>query len=186
MVTVIDPYLASQEILQPVSNLLSSSSRSAIPSKERTARNHYKIRYACPGETTLLLFASHTSTHEQVAIKILKEYQDTRYHMATNRERQQCQLEAMLEEQEIVDELITAVADGIAGMHTHQQRAAICRLKEKMDDFSRLAAELARRNVDCGVEYPKESAARQKLQSSYPPAKRKLAIRLGVDLTVYK
>ena len=94
--------------------------------------------------------------------------------------------EAMLEEQEILDELITAMADTIAEMHLHQQRATICRLKEKMDDFSRLAAALQARNIDSTVEYSKESAARQKLQSSYPPAKRKLATRLGVDLARYK
>lgn len=94
--------------------------------------------------------------------------------------------EVMLEGQEILDELITEVADTIAEMHLHQQQATICRLKEKMDDFSRLAAALKTRNIDSGVEYSKESVARQKLQSSYPPAKRKLATRLGVDLALYK
>jgi hypothetical protein len=94
--------------------------------------------------------------------------------------------ETMLEGQETLDELITQVADAIAEMHTHQQQATICRLKEKMDDFPRLAVALQKRNVDSAVEYAKESVARQKLQSSYPPAKRKLATRLGVDLVLYK
>ena len=94
--------------------------------------------------------------------------------------------EAILAELEIVDELIAVVADAIAEMRIHQQQAAICRLKEKMDDFPRLAAALKRRSIDSEVEYSKESAARQKLQASYPPAKRKLATRLGVDLALYK
>lgn len=96
--------------------------------------------------------------------------------------------EALLEEQERIDELITIVADMIAGMRTcqRQQQATICHLKEKWDDFPRLAAALKSRDIDSDVTYPEERNARQKLQSSYTPAKRKLAERLEVDLTLYK
>jgi hypothetical protein len=104
------------------------------------------------------------------------------------RKEQKNNPETLLEEQEGTDEMITIVADTIAGMRTcqRQQQAAICHLKEKWDDFPRLAAALKNRNVDIEVKYPENSYERQKLQSSYSPAKRKLAEKLGVDLALYK
>jgi aminoglycoside phosphotransferase family enzyme len=110
MVAIINPRRVSQDILQPVSNLVSSSSSSAIQAKEHSPRNYYKIRYVYPGETTLLFFASHISTRERVAIKILKEYHDTRYQMASIRERQQCQIEAIKQNRRFTPEVYIGLA----------------------------------------------------------------------------
>lgn len=110
MVAIINPRRVSQDILKPVSNLVSSSSSSALSVKKHSPRNHYKIRYVYPGETTLLLFASHTSTRERVAIKILKKYHDTRYSMGTIEERQDCQLEAIKQNRRFTPEVYIGLA----------------------------------------------------------------------------
>lgn len=96
--------------------------------------------------------------------------------------------ETLLEEQEETDELITIVADALSGMGKcqRQQQATISRLKEQWDDFPRLAAILKSRNIDSEVKYAEDGYERQKLQSCYSPAKRKLAEKLGVDLSLYK
>lgn len=110
MVTVIKPSHASQNTLKPLSVISSSSHHLAIPANISASRYHYKIQYVYDGETTLLLFAIHESTRERVAIKILKEYNDTRYHMATVEERQQCQVEALKQNQRFTPDVYIGLA----------------------------------------------------------------------------
>ncbi len=81
---------------------------------------------------------------------------------------------------------LAQVVDIIANMSLRQQQASICRLKERVDNLTQLVDALNSRNIESEVEYPENSYERQKLQSSYSPAKRKLAEKLGVDLALYK
>ena len=83
-------------------------------------------------------------------------------------------------------DMLAEVVGVIANMSLRQQQASVCRLKEKVDNLTQLVDALRSRNIDSEVEYPEDSYERQKLQSSYTPAKRKLAQRLGVDLALYK
>jgi aminoglycoside phosphotransferase family enzyme len=55
----------------------------------------YQIESIRVSEPACILFARHTSTKESVVLKLLFEYQDSRYNLETIRERQQCQLEAL-------------------------------------------------------------------------------------------
>ncbi len=56
---------------------------------------YYQIEDARESECALILFARDTLTSERVVMKILRQYKDTRYSLATLYERQQCQLEAL-------------------------------------------------------------------------------------------
>ena len=59
------------------------------------APGYYQIESTLQSECALILFARHTLTSESIVMKILREYKDTRYSLATREERQQCQLEAL-------------------------------------------------------------------------------------------
>lgn len=55
----------------------------------------YEIESIRVSEPACILFARHTSTMDSAVLKLLFEYQDTRYNLATVGERQKCQLEAL-------------------------------------------------------------------------------------------
>ncbi len=55
----------------------------------------YKIEGIRISEPACILFARHISSQDSVVLKMLFEYQDTRYNLATVEERQKCQLEAL-------------------------------------------------------------------------------------------
>jgi len=59
------------------------------------APSYYQTEDICQSECALILFTQHTLTSERIVMKILREYKDTRYSLATLKERQQCQLEAL-------------------------------------------------------------------------------------------
>ncbi len=65
------------------------------PFKDIPASGYYQIEDIRQSECALILFARHTLTSERIVMKILREYKDTRYSLATLDERQQCQLEAL-------------------------------------------------------------------------------------------
>jgi aminoglycoside phosphotransferase family enzyme len=56
----------------------------------------YQIVSMRVSEPACILFARHTSSKDRVVLKLLFEYQDTRYSLSTLDERQSCQLEALL------------------------------------------------------------------------------------------
>jgi aminoglycoside phosphotransferase family enzyme len=55
----------------------------------------YKIESRSVSEPACILFARHISSNESVVLKLLFEYQDTRYNLRTVSERQKCQLDAL-------------------------------------------------------------------------------------------
>src|SRR5579863_6485430 len=100
MVVNVEPDTVLYETLQSPSKLEPVQVQPKIPSRGSTTGTYFEIRYEVTGETTQLLFAEKPSTHQRVVIKILKKYEDLRYHMATVGERQQCQLEALKRNQQ--------------------------------------------------------------------------------------
>ena len=63
---------------------------SKIPSLDR-----YKIDRIHESEPSCIIFAHHSTTNEGIVLKLLIEYADSRYNLATIRERQHCQVEAL-------------------------------------------------------------------------------------------
>ncbi len=55
----------------------------------------YKIEGIKVSKPACILFARHSTSKEGVVFKLLYEYKDTRYNLATVGERQKCQLEAL-------------------------------------------------------------------------------------------
>ena len=95
MVVNVEPDTVLYKTLQSPSKLEPVQVQPIIPFRGSTKSNYFKVRYVFTGETTQLLFTEKPSTHQRIVMKILKEYEDLRYHMATVSERQQCQLEAL-------------------------------------------------------------------------------------------
>lgn len=56
---------------------------------------YYKIESRKVSEPACILFARHIETKKSVVLKLLFEYQDSRYSLSTVGERQKCQLEAL-------------------------------------------------------------------------------------------
>lgn len=96
--------------------------------------------------------------------------------------------EVVLLEQETEEELLSKVVEAIREWSSspRQQQAVVCRLNERVDDVLQFKNALKHRDVDCDAVFPEDKKARQTLQSSYSPARGKLAIKLDIDLDLYK
>ncbi len=71
-----------------------NNSSSDTPS-HRPPLGYYEITNIRISEPACILFARHFKSKESVVLKLLFEYQDTRYCLSTVEERQRCQLEAL-------------------------------------------------------------------------------------------
>lgn len=105
MVSVVQPQDASagQPPVVPLSASSSHVSRFLTP---RT----YQVEEIEHSECALVVFAWHKQSSTRVVIKILQAYQDTRYHLATQQERQQCQLEALEQNRRFTPEVYLGLA----------------------------------------------------------------------------
>jgi len=65
------------------------------PSDAVLIGNCYKIERILEFENAWILFTEHASKPERLVMKVLRDYQDTRYSLETRGKRQQCQLEAL-------------------------------------------------------------------------------------------
>jgi aminoglycoside phosphotransferase family enzyme len=65
------------------------------PSDAVLIGNCYKIESILEFENAWILFTRHASISERFVMKVLRDYQDTRYSLETRGKRQQCQLEAL-------------------------------------------------------------------------------------------
>ena len=59
------------------------------------AQHYYEIEYKLLSEPSTLFFTRDISTNEQIVMKLLSSYKDTRYSLETVEKRQQSQLEAL-------------------------------------------------------------------------------------------
>lgn len=72
-----------------------TNNKSSDTPSYRPPLGFYKITNRRISEPACILFARHISSQDSVVLKMLFEYQDTRYNLATVGERQKCQLEAL-------------------------------------------------------------------------------------------
>src|SRR5437870_720676 len=94
MVAVINPYKASFRRLKPLSQELTFYKPQQFYSNYSSTRHYYKIEYIRKSENAWLLFVRHLATGENIVLKILCKYKDTRYNLQAVIERQHCQIEA--------------------------------------------------------------------------------------------
>ena len=110
MVVNVKPHTVLYDTLQPSSKLAPVQNQPINYIPGNTTGTYFKIQYVFSGETTQLLFAEKPSTHQQFVIKILKKYEDLRYHMGTVNERQQCQLEALKRNRQFTSDVYIGLA----------------------------------------------------------------------------
>jgi DNA-directed RNA polymerase specialized sigma24 family protein len=77
-------------------------------------------------------------------------------------------------QEESYDETLNRMADAIAELHRCQQNAAICTLKARVDEWSRMAAALEARGVSADLEWPDDQVEKKRLQASFSPARRNI------------
>jgi aminoglycoside phosphotransferase family enzyme len=70
-------------------------SKTTVISPYHPPLGFYKIESVRVSEPARILFARHLISKENIVLKILYEYQDSRYNLATVDDRQRCQLEAL-------------------------------------------------------------------------------------------
>lgn len=75
------------------------------------------------------------------------------------------------------------VADAIAGLSPRQQDAAICTLKDRAYEWSRMAAALEVRGINANMEWPPDPDEKRCLQASFSPAKLRIARSMGEELS---
>lgn len=110
MVISVKPHTMLYDTLQSSSKLTPVQNQPINCIPGNTTGTYFKIQYVFTGETTQLLFTEKPSTHQRFVIKILKEYEDLRYHMATASERQQCQLEALKRNRQFTSDVYFGLA----------------------------------------------------------------------------
>lgn len=84
-------------------------------------------------------------------------------------------------------ECLETMVRAILVMPKVQMRIAVCFIREHMDDPLSLAAAFRRHNLDIStLQWPTDPRERQRLQASYAPVRKKLALALGIDLALFK
>jgi aminoglycoside phosphotransferase family enzyme len=92
--SVISPCEASTEALRSLYQMLASSQQlgTVLPGTERSL---FKIENIRKSESAWILFVQPSVGSERLVIKVLCDYEDTRYQQASIKKRQNCQLEAL-------------------------------------------------------------------------------------------
>ena len=86
---------ASLDLIAPHSGVTLPDTSPLTLSDSAPISHDYKIENILESESAWVLFTQHSSTLERFVMKVLRNYQDTRYSLETIAKRQQCQLEAL-------------------------------------------------------------------------------------------
>jgi aminoglycoside phosphotransferase family enzyme len=131
----------SSRILEP-SSQRSLSDYSNQTLSELPPHHRNKIMGSRQSQSSLLLFTQDMNTGTDVVIKKLCGYKDTRYHLETLLERQQCQLNALRRNKEFTPEIYIALAP----LHLLDMHQGIVCIGKAIDD-------LAEEQLDPDAEY---------------------------------
>lgn len=86
-------------------------------------------------------------------------------------------------QEESYDETLNQVADAIAELHRCQQNAAICALKERVDEWSRMAGALEARGLSVDLEWPDDPVEKKRLHASLSPARRNIVRSISKEFS---
>lgn len=89
-------------------------------------------------------------------------------------------------QEESYDETLNRVANAIAALHRRQQNAAICTLKARVDEWSRMAAALEARGVRADLEWPDDPAEKKLLYASFSAARRNIVQYINEELSRFE
>jgi len=88
-----------------------------------------------------------------------------------------------LEQSLAVEERMEMTADAVQSLHSRQQRAIICSLKERVDDAIHLKNALAARHIDVEtIVWPDNKADKQLLKASISAARKNIAQFMSITL----
>lgn len=84
-------------------------------------------------------------------------------------------------------ELLEVVVHLIVRLPKTQKRAAVCVLRDRVDDPILLTEVFWQHDLDIStLQWPTDPREKQRLQASYAPVRQKLAQVLNIDLTLFK
>ena len=86
---------AASDLLAPYSGVSLPATSPLSPANSALIDHFYKIENVLASENALILFTQCLTAPERFVMKVLRDYQDTRYSLDTRGKRQQCQLEAL-------------------------------------------------------------------------------------------
>jgi len=89
--------------------------------------------------------------------------------------------EVIVEQEEALEELMAKVLSVVCELHPRQQHAAVCTLKDRIDNLLPFVEALQEKDIDFDLEWPTEKTERQRLQASYAPVKRKFAQAMSIS-----
>ncbi len=89
------------------------------------------------------------------------------------------------EQKQSIAHLYHKIAYAVAQLPTTQKLAMTCRLLEKVDNLAWMIDALMIYGVDTEVQWPQGEKAKQRLQASLPPARKAIAQRLNIDISVF-
>jgi len=82
-------------------------------------------------------------------------------------------------------QILHRYAYAVSKLPARQKLAMTCRLLEKVDNLAWMIDALMIYGVDTEVQWPQGEKAKQRLQASLPPARKAIAQRLNIDISVF-
>ncbi|MGI9059307.1 MAG: sigma factor [Ktedonobacteraceae bacterium] len=89
------------------------------------------------------------------------------------------------EQKQNIAHLYHKIAYAVSKLPARQKLAMTCELLEKVDNLAWMTDALMIYGVDTEVQWPQGEKAKQRLQASLPPARKAIARRLNVDISVF-
>ena len=101
---------AASDLLAPYSGVSLPVTSPLNPGNSALIDHFYKIESVLASENALILFTQCMTAPERFVMKVLRDYQDTRYSLETPGKRQQCQLEALQRNRTYTPEIYLGLA----------------------------------------------------------------------------
>ncbi len=90
--------------------------------------------------------------------------------------------EVIIQEKEAYDELMRGLVSAVAELSPRQQHAAVCVLRERVDDLEQFVDDLEAEGVDSQWQWPLDKTERQRLRASFVHARRNIAQHMDIAL----
>jgi DNA-directed RNA polymerase specialized sigma24 family protein len=93
--------------------------------------------------------------------------------------------ETIFEQKESLDETMKKLMEAVTDLPPRQKISTVATLKRRVDDLLQFITVLQENNLDSGLEWPIERVERQRLQASFPHARRSIAHTMNIELDEY-
>jgi hypothetical protein len=90
--------------------------------------------------------------------------------------------ETIFEQKESLDETMKKLMEAVTDLPPRQKISTVATLKKRVDDLLQFVTVLQENNIDSESEWPIERVERQRLQASFPHARRSIAHTMNINL----